>query len=310
MMKLPASFAALTLLSVCLFVFVVPTITAQSINIAHLTITDQMDGITNVIDTIVPVKSDMQKLLKKLGYDQQHIQNNTPIESERKVIIAVEELRAIKNTDQLLLPDDYAVNWDKLLENSGDGKVENLKDGKKMTLIQKDELGKPYKEELVVQVHRQGQVPFSNRPSTTPKTDVHPRKTLDKTFTFSGKSSMIGDLPSLQVTVGDLDMYDALTVHRSNIALLNARPLPIANFSIKPEFNEGFFRFIFDITQKGDTQLFIYNLAGHSIYQEKLAITAGTYSKTIPFFSLAVKGVYYVVITQAGQKFMKKVTFH
>ncbi len=137
----------------------------------------------------------------------------------------------------------------------------------------------------------------------------------NSTATYSaqnfGKYDNAAQLPPLQVAAADLDMFDNSTLAAQNPAILNYQPLSISDFSVQPDFLQGYYLFNFqlppDKPADRSTTLKIYDAVGYLVYTE--SFMDSKYKKYIPEFHLYKKGTFLVLITADNKKYTRKITF-
>lgn len=126
-----------------------------------------------------------------------------------------------------------------------------------------------------------------------------------------GKYANANQLPKLQVAVADLDMFDNSTLNSRNPAALNYGPLTISEFLVKPDFQQGYYQFSFNLppdkNSEYSTKIEIYDAVGYLVYTE--SFTESSYKKYLPEFHLYKKGTFLVLITHDSKKYSQKITF-
>lgn len=115
--------------------------------------------------------------------------------------------------------------------------------------------------------------------------------------------------PRTRISIEQPDFIDAAILNQKNEDLLNAKRLNVQNFSISPNYKEAHYEFSWDILEKNDTWINIYDAVGLAVYSEFMANYEGHFQKMLHEFSIFTKGTFFVLITQPNKKFVTKVTF-
>jgi hypothetical protein len=79
------------------------------------------------------------------------------------------------------------------------------------------------------------------------------------------------------------------------------------NMKLYPNPNDGKFNLNFNLKNKGDAEVTVYDLQGKQVYNEKLPNFTGEYNKPIDISSNA-KGIYFVKIQQGKHTQVKKIS--
>lgn len=79
------------------------------------------------------------------------------------------------------------------------------------------------------------------------------------------------------------------------------------NMKLYPNPNDGKFNLNFNLKNKGDAEVTVYDMQGKQVYNEKLANFSGEYNKPIDISSNA-KGIYFVKIQQGKHSQVKKIS--
>ncbi len=108
----------------------------------------------------------------------------------------------------------------------------------------------------------------------------------------------------LKVKMTDLSAEDKAKLNKQIGATDNK--LEMSEMSLFPNPHDGKFNLNFNLKNKGDASISIYNIEGKEIYSEKLPDFTGEYNKTLDI-SNNNKGVYFVKITQGTHAQVKKI---
>lgn len=315
-----------------------PTLFSQEVKEVRIHIIDNNNGNIIEIDTTVLSALDQQKVLRALGYDQMSISQSkaTP---NRKISISTEEIITYpikKMTESYTLPISPTPNnkpniqqpnkkpaqkqqfkVEDIVDIPPNAQVIDIPEGKKIITKHTDENGNEVIEETTVTIE-QGrpstnwtpwkEVKEDNKqnyrllPSSSPQPTIHNQSYTNR----NGDGTITG--PDIRIAIGELDMFDASTLHKKDKQLLNAAPLAIQNFSITPEYNEGYFRFAFSLPAKQIARLAIYDVIGTPVYSEVLSGEKAKYNKLLSDFHLYKKGTFLILISQDEKKFTRKLT--
>lgn len=79
------------------------------------------------------------------------------------------------------------------------------------------------------------------------------------------------------------------------------------NMKLYPNPNDGKFNLNFNLKNRGDAEVTVYDMQGKQVYSEKLSNFAGEYNKPIDISSNA-KGIYFVKIQQGNHTQVKKIS--
>jgi hypothetical protein len=79
------------------------------------------------------------------------------------------------------------------------------------------------------------------------------------------------------------------------------------NMKLYPNPNDGKFNLNFNLKNKGDAEVTVYNVEGKQVYSEKLPDFQGEYNKPIDISNNA-KGIYFVKIQQGDHTQVKKIS--
>jgi hypothetical protein len=81
----------------------------------------------------------------------------------------------------------------------------------------------------------------------------------------------------------------------------------MGNMKLYPNPNDGKFNLNFNLKNRGDAEVTVYDLQGKQVYNEKLSNFTGEYNKPIDISSNA-KGIYFVKIEQGKHTQVKKIS--
>lgn len=118
------------------------------------------------------------------------------------------------------------------------------------------------------------------------------------------KESKTTKLVLLKVKMTDLNAEDKAKLNKQIGATDNK--LEMSEMNLFPNPHDGKFNLNFNLKNKGDASISIYNIEGKEIYSEKLPEFTGEYNKTLDI-SNNNKGVYFVKITQGTHAQVKKI---
>ncbi|MBV6653304.1 MAG: T9SS type A sorting domain-containing protein, partial [Mameliella sp.] len=84
------------------------------------------------------------------------------------------------------------------------------------------------------------------------------------------------------------------------------RNLEVSTLNIFPNPTTGIFDIQFELPQRGETAVFIYNPAGQRVYFNTLGEFSGTFSDRIDIAN-GVRGIYFLEVRQGRQSLTRKV---
>ncbi|HRI26597.1 MAG TPA: hypothetical protein PK239_05850 [Chitinophagales bacterium] len=307
--------------------FALTALRAQQTNTIRLLITDTENAKMVTIDTLLPAGANVDAVLAALGYDQNSIARANA-GSKRQITIATEEIVEIpskisrpegspfaSNPNMVKLDNTPTITANQQLKIEDIVKipegavVEDMPDGSKRILTQeKDEFGNTYTKQTTVRMgSREGVADeggytgsWVNMDGKTIPPANEPLNWTTESFSHSGSS-----YPSVQITLADCDMFDMSTLNSRDKSLINAEPLAVKGFMVKPDFKEGYLRFTFTLPNETPTQLIVYDVVGAKLHDE---VVSGTYNKLIPEFNLYRKGTFLVLLKQDGKKFTHRLS--
>lgn len=296
---------------------------AQQANKMRLLITDTGDNGVATIDTILPAGTDVDIVLKKLGYDQSSIAKASA-GGKRQISIATEEILEmpskfsregmpfnstegtvtldlspkVTDTNQLKIEDIVTIPPGATVEDLPDG-------GKRILTTEKDAFGNTYTKQTIVRMGKRESVADGGYTNNWVQMDGKPIPPAAESLRWDTQSYLnsSGAYPNVQVTIADCDMFDLSTLNSRDKTLINAEPLAVSGFMVKPDFKEGYFRFTFNLPTAEAAEMYVYDVIGAELYRETVS---GAYSKLIPEFNLYRKGTFLVLLRQGNKKFTQK----
>lgn len=131
--------------------------------------------------------------------------------------------------------------------------------------------------------------------------DANMKRTVvvNEVHTDDGKSNTIKKTVSIRIDLTDASEQDQKRLNSDN-------KLEVDNMVFYPNPNNGKFNLKFNLKQKGDVTVSVYNTSGKQVYTESLAGFSGDYNKPIDI-SGNDKGVYFVKVEQGGHAMVKKI---
>jgi len=309
------------------FTFNCAGLVAQNPGKIRLVITDSNKNGVATIDTILKAGTDIDMVLKSLGYDQKSIANEG-VDGKRQVTIATEEIMedpavwkdregktfgATEKTvtldispsishENTLKPEDFV----KIPEGAV---VEELPDGtKRFTTTETDANGKTYTKRTTISPAKKERIADEGGYTNSwVNMEGQPIPPLAESLSWETEtySQSTGTYPTVQITLAECDMFDMSTLNSRDKSILNYEQLPVEKFSVKPDYKEGYFRFSFSVPNAEPADFVIYDVVGSLLYSENVT---GNYSKFIPDFNLYRKGTFLILIKQAGKKFTHRLT--
>lgn len=113
------------------------------------------------------------------------------------------------------------------------------------------------------------------------------------------------EVDDMKVSISDLSNSTLSTLNdRLNLNLPRENNLSIANLSLAPNVKEGRFNLTFQLLDKADTVVDIYNDDGRNIYNYELGDFSGDFEDTVDLAQNG-EGAYYLVIQQEGKSIGK-----
>lgn len=299
----PIFYGILTIIVICCG-FLSPSASAQTITHYQVIITDDNGGQVTKIDTLIPASMSVDALVRSLGYDQASIENSPDTKSGRKVAVNTKEIVDLPAFAKKGRELDVGYFFD----IPEDAVIEDIPGGKKITTTTIDEFGNVQTKESIV---RRGEREYfdGQKEATWHEVDALPigspgtKTTTKETYRAPGRDGM----PDAKITIATADPFDNSTINSRDHSLINAAPLEVNDFLVRPDYDEGYFKFTFNVVEPGDTKLRVFDVIGVEVYTETLTDFDGKYNKRIPYFNIYRKGPFIILLTQEGKKFLQKV---
>ncbi|MGB0932062.1 MAG: hypothetical protein ACPGVB_14860 [Chitinophagales bacterium] len=281
----------------------------------NVIVTDEMNGISTVIDTLLPSQSAAQRFLRIKGYDSTGINRAANAsKGQRKISVRTREI----------LESDYynietgEINLDKYLKIPAEATVKETDGIREVEWVETDNNGNITIRSATVNVHKRQRLPQNTTTYeiAVPDERVRVGESTPEKFEYLKDMSNVTEnrtiksYPKFTVTVATTDIFDLNTLDGKADWLQMARGLPVEKFIVSPDYNKGKFLFRFDLAEVAeDTKMEIFDVVGLPVYSEDLSDLTGSYSKFLPDFNLYKRGTYLVMITQksTSQKFTQKV---
>lgn len=289
----------------------------------RLLITDVNDGRVTTIDTILPSGANVDLALQKMGYDQSSIAKASA-GGKRQITIATEEMIEMPsqfnregmpfNTTEGTVTldispkvtDESQLKIEDIVKIPPGATVEDMPDGgKRILTTEKDAFGNTYTKQTIVRMGKREQVSDGGYTSNWVQMDGKSIPPATESLRWDSQTYLnsSSEYPNVQVTIADCDMFDMSTLNSRDKSLINAEPLKVTGFMVRPDFKEGFFRFTLTLPPGEGAEMVIYDVVGAQLHTE---VVSGTYSKLIPEFNLYRKGTFLVLLKQPGKKFTQK----
>ena len=111
-----------------------------------------------------------------------------------------------------------------------------------------------------------------------------------------------------KIIVKDLNSQDVESLEKSGVKVSHeeADNLEIGSMKFHPNPSDGKFTLSFNVSEKGDTGISIYDINGKNVYSENLFNFEGTYKNEIDI-SGESKGTYFLKITQGNKMSTRKI---
>ncbi len=117
-----------------------------------------------------------------------------------------------------------------------------------------------------------------------------------------------GEKTFTKVVMLKMDIKDASPEDVKRIGAGNVdNKVEMDNMKMYPNPNDGKFNLNFNLKNKGDAEVTVYDMQGKQVYNEKLPNFTGEYNKPIDISSNA-KGIYFVKIQQGKHTQVKKIS--
>ncbi len=114
------------------------------------------------------------------------------------------------------------------------------------------------------------------------------------------------DMDRIKVDLADMNKEDAAEMARRGVDMPLINNLSIENIQLFPNPNRGMFRLEFDLPQKGETSIRVFNGEGRLIYSFDLGEYQGTFSDDIDI-SQNGPGSYFLEVRQGATSMVKKI---
>lgn len=116
------------------------------------------------------------------------------------------------------------------------------------------------------------------------------------------------DISGMRVEVGAIPASEARDLQtRYDLDLPATNNLQVEQLQFSPDSDRGLFELTFNLRQRGETTVKIYNKSGRQIYEYDLGSFAGEFSDEVDL-SQNGPGNYYLLIRQSGDTFSRKIT--
>lgn len=114
------------------------------------------------------------------------------------------------------------------------------------------------------------------------------------------------DMDRIKVDMADMDKEDAEEMARRGVDMPLINNLTIENIQLFPNPNRGMFRLEFELPQRGETSIRVFNGEGRLIYSFDLGEYQGTFSDDIDI-SQNGPGAYFLEVRQGATSMVKKI---
>ena len=114
------------------------------------------------------------------------------------------------------------------------------------------------------------------------------------------------DMDRIKVDMADMDKEDAEEMARRGVDMPLINNLSIENIQLFPNPNRGMFRLEFELPQRGETSIRVFNGEGRLIYSFDLGEYQGTFSDDIDI-SQNGPGSYFLEVRQGATSMVKKI---
>lgn len=116
------------------------------------------------------------------------------------------------------------------------------------------------------------------------------------------------DISGMRVEVGAISASEARDLQtRYDLDLPATNNLQVEQLRFSPDSDRGLFELTFNLRQRGETTVKIYNKSGRQIYEYDLGSFVGEFSDEVDL-SQNGPGNYYLLIRQSGDTFSRKIT--
>jgi len=302
-------------MAIFLFGFTPSTVNAQSSYTKKIkvTITDEMNGLPTVIDTILPNQSAANRFLRLNGYDNAGINRASSIsKGKRKISVSTKEILESEFYDV----QTGEIDLDKYFNMPAGATVKETDGFKEVDWVETDAYGNITARSATVRVGKRKRIPQNTTsyeivgPTTKTSSPTTSNTEYLKEMSSVRVNPTINSYPKLTITIATADIFDLNTLDGKADWLQMASGLKVENFRVSPDYDTEKFLLSFDLEQVAeDTKLEIFDVVGLPIHSEDLSNFSGTYSEFLPNFNLYKKDTYLVMITQksTSQKFTQKI---
>ena len=114
------------------------------------------------------------------------------------------------------------------------------------------------------------------------------------------------NISEMEVEMHDLTSDEMERLRDNGVNTANVNNLTIKQLNVFPNPSNGLFNLQFDMPDRGDTKVLIYNNAGRQIYSYELSSFSGRFEDVVDI-SQNGAGSYYLAITQNGKTMTKKI---
>lgn len=202
-------------------------------------------------------------------------------------------------------PEDF-----KWKDKDGDININEIKgkDGKVMKVLTVDHIGTGEKPMDEKQINAEIEKALK-------EAGVDPNgKEMKKVIVINNEESSSGDKKEekryTKVVMINLDITDASEEDvkrlKNQLGAVDNK-VEMDNMKLYPNPSDGKFNLNFNLKNKGDAEITVYDMQGKQVYNEKLPNFSGEYNKPIDISSNA-KGIYFVKIQQGKHTQVKKIS--
>ncbi|MEZ4883818.1 MAG: hypothetical protein R3E32_03690 [Chitinophagales bacterium] len=309
--------------SVCVFVIFILSSASFNSLIAqasytkkvNVIVTDEMNGISTVIDTLLSSQSAAQQFLRLRGYDDAGINRAASAsKGQRKISVRTKEILE----SEYYNVETGEINLDKYFKIPAGATVKEVDGVREIEWVETDGKGNMTLRSATVNIAESKRLPQNTTTYEVevPDQQINSSSPTPESFEYLEDMSNVEEnrsikaYPKFTVTVATTDIFDLNTLDEKAAWLQMASGLNVENFMVTPDYHKGEFLFAFDLAEVAeDTKLEIFDIVGFPVYTEDLSNLSGSYSKFLPDFNLYKRGTYLVMISQksTSQKFTQKV---